>query len=158
MPTSATGAEAAPARANGFTLVELLVVITIIGVLSAAVVLTLPDGNGRLHDDAEALAARLVTARDLSIINGSDIGVRVDASGYGFDARTGDGWTPLPDRALAPRRWSSGVAALATIEGGDRLVFDSTGLATPAHIGLERGGVRAGVRVDGAGTVKIDAG
>lgn len=43
-PTSATSAE------RGFTLVELLVTLVILGLASAAVVLAMPDPRGELRD------------------------------------------------------------------------------------------------------------
>ena len=43
MPTSATGAEARPEA--GFTLIELMVVMFVIGLAGAAVLLTVPDGR-----------------------------------------------------------------------------------------------------------------
>ena len=75
-------------RVRGFTLIELMVVITIIGLASAAVVLALPDPRGRLADEAAHFAARASAARDLAVIDARPISVWVSAGGYGFDERT----------------------------------------------------------------------
>lgn len=144
-------------RQAGFTLVELMVVMVVIGLMSAAVVVALPDPHGSLRDDSSAFAARLAAARDLSIIGGRDVAVRIDTAGYGFSARGADGWQPMTDKALTPRRWAPGVSAVAAIEGDDALVFDSTGLATPAQVTLQRDGASAQVSVDSGGAVRIDA-
>jgi general secretion pathway protein H len=158
MPTSATGNNPRQVLANaGFTLVELLVVLFVIGLMAATVVLTLPDPRGKLADDGTALAARLVAARDLAIIGGQDIGVRFDAVGYGFQQRRGETWAPVGERALAPQRWRPGVAATAAVEGGAALVFDATGLATPAEIILRRDGASSIVTVGNTGQVRVDA-
>ncbi|MFZ4109663.1 MAG: prepilin-type N-terminal cleavage/methylation domain-containing protein [Polymorphobacter sp.] len=155
MPISATGNR--PSRDAGFTLVELLVVLVVIGLMAATVVLTLPDPRGRLADDGTALAARLVAARDLSIIGGLNIGVRFDAAGYSFEQRRGENWAPVTERALAPRRWTTGVAATTAVEGGAALEFDATGLATPAEIILRRDGASSVVTVSNTGQVRVDA-
>jgi general secretion pathway protein H len=152
MPISATGNSQA-----GFTLVELLVALVIIGAMTAMVVLAFPDPRGSVSADAEGLAARLVAARDLAIVGGRDIGVRFDGRGYGFAQRRRDGWQALPEKALQPRNWSSGVTAQARVEGNDALVFDATGLATPAVITLSRDGAETDVSITMAGAVVIDA-
>ena len=46
---------------GGFTLIELLVALTILGLMSAVVVLAIPDPRGRLVDEAERFAARTVS-------------------------------------------------------------------------------------------------
>lgn len=160
MPISATGADTpcpASRRRDGFTLVELMVVLVIIGLASAAVVMAVPGQQARLTDDADGFAARLVTARDLSIIAGHDIGVAVDANGYRFAHRDAGGWAPETAKALRDRQWGDGTAVQTRIDGGDRLVFDTTGLATPALVTLQRGSSRATIIVDAAGAVHVEA-
>ena len=134
-----------------------MVVMVIIGLMSAAVVVMMPDPRGSLRDDGTAFAARLAAARDLSIVGGHDVAVRIDAAGYGFSARDADGWRPVADKALAARAWAPGVSAQVAVEGDDALVFDTTGLATPAQVVLQRDGAQTQVTVDGSGAVRIDA-
>ena len=76
MRISATGAE------GGFTLVELLVVVAIIGLAGAAVVLAMPDPRGDLRQGAERFAARVSAARDRAVIEALDQVVWVSPSGY----------------------------------------------------------------------------
>ncbi len=153
MPILAIGSRADEA---GFTLVELMVVMVIIGLMTAAAVMTIPDPRGRVTDDAEGLAARMVAARDLAIVGGRDIGVRIDGAGYDFSQRRPGGWEAVPAKALAPKRWGEGVEAVVDVEGG-AMRFDGTGLATPGTVTLRREGASATVVVDSNGAVRVDA-
>ena len=153
MLISATGSNRDEA---GFTLVELMVVMVIVGLMTAAAVLTIPDPRGRVTDDAEGLAARMVAARDLAIVGGRDIGVRIDGAGYEFSRRRPGGWEAVPAKALAPRRWGEGIETAVDVEGG-AMVFDSTGQATPGTVTLRRGGAGVMVSVESGGAVRVDA-
>lgn len=153
MPISATGAD----NSAGFTLVELMVVMVIIGLMAAAVMVSIPDPRGRVVDDAETLAARMVAARDLAIVGGRDIAVQFDTAGYDFSERRNAGWQPVPAKALKSQPWREGTETATEIEGGAALVFDSTGLATPALVTLRRDGASADITVDAAGAVHVDA-
>src|SRR3546814_5097889 len=76
---------------SGFTLVELLVVVAIIGFVSAAVVLAMPDPRGRVIDDADRFAALVAAASDEAVTTARPMGVWVSPSGYGFlRRRAGD--------------------------------------------------------------------
>lgn len=149
MPTSAIGREA------GFTLVELMVVMAIVGLAVAGVTLALPNDHDRLRHEAEALAARLVAARDLAVIGNGEVRVRIAEAGYRFERRARSGWQPANGRALAPRTLPAGVTLAADSGGAPTLAFDATGLAAPARLVLRRGEAQAEITVDAAGAVHV---
>src|SRR3546814_10867960 len=96
---------------TGFTLIELMVVLTIIGFISAAVVLAIPDPRGRMIEDADRFAARLAAARDEAVVTARPMGVWISASGYGFQRRAGRQWVGREDKPSAKIREASGVAS-----------------------------------------------
>lgn len=140
----------------GFTLVELMVVIAIIGVAAGAVVLSMPDPRPTLAVEAERFAARLTLAREEAVMTNRPVALRADAAGYGFESfesfESFDGavWTPLTG-VLAPKAWGEGVAVAAPA----RAVLDPTGGADAASVRLEREGQAVTVAIDGAGEVTI---
>ena len=135
---------------QGFTLVELMVVIAIIGVAAGAVVLSMPDPRPTLAVEAERFAARLTLAREEAVMTNRPVALRADAAGYGFESFDGAVWTPLTG-ALAPKTWGEGAAVAAPA----RAVFDPTGGADAASVRLEREGQAVTVAIDGAGEVTI---
>jgi general secretion pathway protein H len=136
----------------GFTLIELMIVLAIMGLVAASVIIAMPDPRGRLSGEAERFAARTVAARDLAILEGRPTAVRVTARGYAFDRRQNGQWTPIPDSEFRSQPWSSGTSALVGQGGTIRTAFDATGQpSAPATVTLTRDGeqVRVGISADG---------
>lgn len=89
----------------GFTLVELMVVLAIMGLAAAAVILTLPSQDQILRQEADRLAVRLAAARDLAVVEGRGTAAVISPSGYGFEQRVRGEWQMLQGRAFVQHDW-----------------------------------------------------
>ncbi len=160
MPTSPPGNKGgSPAPEHGFTLVELMVTITIIALMSAAVVWAMPDPRGKVRDDALRFAARVKAARDEAVVAAQPMSVWVTPGGYGFDRRVAGRWTPEADKPFRVERWTAGArAAVDAPAGRVRVTYDPTGLPDrPADIRLALGDRAMLVRIGADGSVRADA-
>ncbi|GLV20796.1 hypothetical protein TomMM35A_06560 [Sphingobium sp. TomMM35A] len=137
-------------------MIELMVVLTIIGFISAAVVLALPDPRGRVVEDADRFAARVAAARDEAVVTARPMGLWVSASGYGFQRRDGGQWVPVEEQPFVTANWKSGTRALLGKDGRQQIGFDGTGLPTdPMTVTLAREAERISITVDMAGKVMV---
>lgn len=146
MPISATGSKP---RDEGFTLVELMVVLVIIGLASAAVAMAIPDPRGRVRDEAERFAARAAAVRDDAIVQARTMRLRIDSSGYATERFAHGRWQGAGGHvAWAP---GTGVAAPQPL-----IDFDATGtVANPTTVELSRDGVVARVDFPGDGAIHV---
>lgn len=107
-------------RAAGFTLLELLVVIVIVGVMLTFASLSIGDGGqgARIENEARRLAALIGLAGEEAVLNGRELGLRFDEESYYF-LRFEDGeWRPVGDDPQLRRRvLAADLAVQLVLEG-----------------------------------------
>lgn len=143
---------------NGFTLVELLVVITLLALTAGAVTLTIGSQDRRASETATRLASRLAAARDEAIMAGAPIRAWFSASGYGFERFDDNSWTPIAVKPFGVVDWPEGVIVkLAGDERGRaRVHFDTLGMTDGAlAVRLTKDGGSATVEVTASGDVAV---
>ena len=137
-------------RPAGFTLVELLVVLVIIGLAAAAVALAVPDPSGSLQSEAERFAARTKAARDMAIVEARPALLSLDSTGYALARRRGGAW-----QELARHDWAEGTTVdVAGAEVGQAR-FDTTGIAEPLRVTLRRRDRQVAVLIGEDGSIDV---
>lgn len=140
----------------GFTLVELMIVLVIIGLMASVVMLSLPDGSSALEDDAQRFAARTAALRDNAILQSRPMAIQVTPSGYSFLERRQGSWTVMDDKPFISTSWSDGVGAVVSETGSLLISFESTGLPSdPARVILQRGSLRRAITIAPMGAVSL---
>ena len=144
-------------RMCGFTLVELMVVLFIVGLMGAAVMLTAPGEGDVLARDADALATRLVRAQEEAILGTRAIQVVVDAAGHRVERQDFDRWEALDDAPFRAVAWTPGTAP--AFDGAAERVtfrFDESGGARVAAVALQRDGQRTRVGVGDDARIHVE--
>ena len=145
-------------RQQGFTLIELMVVLVIIGIASAAVGLSIkPDPLQLLRKDAERLAQLLQVAQAEARADGRPITWRADAKGFRFNRRRDDGMGMEAfqgDAQLRPRLWESTPMQI-NIEPRQTLVLDAEWINPPVRVVLSDGQHSLSLQRDAAGLMRV---
>lgn len=137
-------------KENGFTLIELMVVLVIIGLAGATVMLAMPEPGGSLAGEADRFAARARAARDTAILESRAVALQIGRGGYEVARRDNDAW-----RTQAHYDW---VQRTVPDVGGNAeasIRFDSTGFSEPARVTLRRGDERMAIDIAGDGGVHV---
>ncbi|MBL0149219.1 MAG: prepilin-type N-terminal cleavage/methylation domain-containing protein [Ideonella sp.] len=146
-PTSAPGNRRGPVRPAGFTLVELLVVLVLIGLAAAVVSLALRDpAASRLDQEAARLGALLEAGRAEARASGLPVRFELGSQG-GFR------FSGLPPRVELPQHWlNEGVQA--RIVGARALLLGPEPLIGAQRVELTLEDRRISVATDGLAPFK----
>ncbi len=133
-------------RGRGFTLLELLVVILIIGIIISFASLSLGQHSSRLvEEEAERLYSLLRLASEESVLEGRELAAEFSRAGYRFVELQGVDWVPVEDdRLLRPREFPPGLHLDLRVEGAEvdlddsehppRIALLSSGETTPFEV------------------------
>lgn len=135
---------------GGFTLIEIMVVLVLVGLLAALAVFTM-GGNSQqreLQNEVRELYLLMQTASDQAVLNNRELGLLFEETGYQFvsyNDETGD-WEVSGERIFRPRDFPEWLVATRFIENDaprlasaeDKLrpdvVFFSSGETTPFEV------------------------
>jgi general secretion pathway protein H len=99
-------------RSRGFTLLEVMVVLVLIGIIFSFAVLSVgTDGRAELMErETRRLAALLDLAGEEAVLKGEEVAVRFEEDSYEFLVLTETGWVPLEgDDVLRTRMLPEGL-------------------------------------------------
>lgn len=141
----------------GFSLVEMLVVLVVVGLVSSVVLLNARPSRPGLAEEADRFARTLAEARDTALIGNRPVLVEVTPDGHALRRRTGDGWSqPASGEAVS---WETGASVQAE---GRRfplaILFDPMGLSDALTLTIYRDGRSETVELDGTGSVRRTGG
>ena len=185
MPTSVAGTSSsvlrlarAGSRASGFTLLEVLVVVVIIGIIATMAVVStrVLGGDHEMDQEARRLAAVLTQAREDAMLEGRDVGLRIDSRGYDFlryDGRVEQWDLVSDDPLLRERALPDGLEASLILESRivrlpmrvaptererplPQVVLMASGDLVPFEVRLERAGTQETRAIVGSAEGKLE--
>jgi len=133
---------------NGFTLIEIIVVMVIISIILTFTTLSIGDGglSQKLEQEAQRLASLLTMASQEAIMQSKEMGISFENDRYHFYVLQEQEWQQLTNDIFRPRKLPSGIQLELNLEdqpiilndeikkNGPQLLLLSSGEFTPFEI------------------------
>lgn len=143
---------------QGFTLIELMVVLVIVGIMSAAISLSIKPAPAQLlRKDAQRLVQVLQIAQAEARADGRPIRWLADSKGFRFSRphASGSGVEYFSeDPQLRPQKWAS-ASLKVRIQPAQRLVFNAEWINPPVQIVLSDGEQRLSIQRTATGQMQV---
>jgi len=150
-------------RAAGFTLIEILVVVLIIGIIITFAALSLGNRalDSQLDNEGERLHQLFALAVEDAEVQGLELGWRYSSDGYEFLVlNQGSGWQPFESGPLRERPLPGPLYIDLSVEGRTvppssgkesepQVLLLSSGDASPFRLDLHAHGYRPYIRLEG---------
>lgn len=137
---------------KGFTLLEVLVVVAIVGILSTfAAALAWPAQSATAEREARRLATLLELGYSEARASGRAMAWAPEPGGYAFWRRSGEGeWERFPAQSPYAFRALDGVAV-----SGPRVVLSNYGITAPVEARVTGGGATILIRSETLGRLSV---
>jgi general secretion pathway protein H len=153
-----------PARSSGFTLLELLVVMVIVGVTLGMVSFNaMPSERQALHNDAQRIALLLQLARDEAIVRNHPIAFEAEADRYRFLLHEDNIWQAIRQDDMLREREFKRAPVIFSISPPSsaqatplRIIFGREPVGVPFVLTLATGESSVAIRADGIGHFAVE--
>lgn len=154
------------ASESGFSLVEMMVVVVIIGLMTSAVVLMLSPKNAELQQSAEQTERAMTALSRHSVMTGEILGARFSLTGYDVLKLSDDGWQ-IEDTILKPERqkWKTVIPVSLAVNNTEVNISDEvefphiwflpTGEHPSFKLVLAMQGKRTAISASTAGVIRV---
>ena len=149
---------------RGFTLLELLVVLVVLGILLGMVSISAaPSERQVFQSEAQRIALLLQLARDEAIVRNRPLAFEIAPDAYRFLVREEEQWLPIVgDDALRERRFARAPVTVSVFpaqtqqDARVRIVFGREPVDKPFVLTLGSQDVNVSIRADGIGHFVVE--
>jgi general secretion pathway protein H len=144
---------------SGFTLVEILCVLVVIGLMSSVVILSIPTPKSNLEKQATLLSGQLNALAQDGLIRGTVNAAGFSKEGYALYSFENSEWTQRASGEWGDNYRLSFTRASARLEMPKTtdpiIMFQPTGLSTPFELTLSDRDAKYALKTDGDGRVDL---